>query len=133
MTFTLDNPANGPTPPGPFSQVARVEIGDTTLLFVAGQVAVDEERQLIGPGDISAQSHAIMQNIREILKAHGATYADVINLRTFMTDLDQRAEAAAVRMEYVSEPYPTSTTVEVSKLFVPGALLEVEALAVTRS
>jgi enamine deaminase RidA (YjgF/YER057c/UK114 family) len=126
----FDNPATVPAPAGGYSHVARVELGDRTLLQLSGQVAIDADRKIVGDG-MAAQADFIMDNITAILAAHGASLADVVNIRTFVTDMGQLPEYGKVRAARFTGTPPTITTVEVSRLFVPGALLEVEVLAIT--
>ncbi|MCO5971485.1 MULTISPECIES: RidA family protein [Actinoallomurus] len=128
---TFDNPATVPAPPaGRYSHVARIELGDRTMLVLSGQVAIDAEGRLVGENDMRAQSAFVLDTIEKILAAHGATLGDVVNIRTFLTDLDRIGEYAEVRGPRFGGAPPTSTTVEVSRLFVPGALLEVEVTAI---
>ena len=128
----FDNPAGAPAPPpGRYSHLARVDLGNKTLLLLSGQIAVDESGSLVGKGDMTAQANYIFDQIETMLAAHGATFADVVNVRTYLTDMDQIAEyGAARRPRFSKDAMPTSTTVEVSRLFVDGALLEVEVTAV---
>ena len=126
----FDNPATVPTPAGGYSHVARVELGNRTLLQLSGQVAIDADRKIVGD-DMTAQADFIMDNITAILAAHGASLADVVNIRTFLTDMDQLPRFGKVRAARFTGTPPTITTVEVSRLWVPGALLEVEVLAIT--
>jgi 2-iminobutanoate/2-iminopropanoate deaminase len=126
----FDNPATVPAPAGGYSHVARVELGDRTLLQLSGQVAIDADRKIVGQ-DMAAQADFIMDNITAILAAHGASLADVVNIRTFVTDIGQLPEYGKVRAARFTGTPPTITTVEVSRLWVPGALLEVEVLAIT--
>ena len=79
----FDNPATVPAPAGGYSHVARVELGDRTLLQLSGQVAIDADRKIVGGNDMAAQAEFIMDNITAILAAHGASLADVVNIRTF--------------------------------------------------
>jgi enamine deaminase RidA (YjgF/YER057c/UK114 family) len=132
MTTIFDNPAGVPAPPpGRYSHVARVDLGGRVLLQLSGQIAVDDDGGVIGPGDMAAQATAVMDRIGMILSAHGATYDHVVNIRSYLTDMDQLAEYGAVRRKYLTDTaLPTSTTVEVSRLFIPGLLLEVEVTAV---
>jgi len=127
--ITFDNPRTVPAPGGPYSHVATIPAGDSTLLFVAGQVAVDDTGALVGEGDMGEQTRVVMEILGGILAAHGASFDDVVNIRSFVTDMDRLAEVAEVRRRYLSEPWPTSTSVEVSRLFLPGALIEVEVVA----
>lgn len=134
MRLTLDNPPTVSAPFGDrFAHVARVDLGDGALLMLAGQVAVDDEGEIVAPGDVVAQSERIFELIGGILKAHGASFADVVHLRTFMTNLDDLPGYGRVRRPLFGAPAPASTTVEVSRLFLPGAVLEVEVTAITRT
>ncbi|PBC64185.1 hypothetical protein BKI49_10915 [Streptomyces sp. Tue6028] len=123
MQITLDNPASAPQPANSFySQVARVELpGGGVLLYVSGQVAD-------GP-DLATQSRGVFEALDALLKAHGATLADVINIRTYLTDIDGIGEYGAVRREFLTGTAPTSMTFEASRLFEPDALVEVEVVA----
>lgn len=132
MRITFDNPTTVPAPAGVYSHAARVDDGGT-LLFLSGQIAVDEAGELVGEDDMTAQSHHVLSTIRRILDAHGASFSDIVQIRTFLTDMDRLAEYGAVRRHYHGEQHPTSTTVEVSRLFHPGALLEVEVVATVGS
>jgi 2-iminobutanoate/2-iminopropanoate deaminase len=125
----FDNPTTVPAPFGQYSHVARVELGDRIFLQLSGQVAIDADGKVIG-NDVAAQAEYIMDRITAILAAHGATLADVVNVRTYLTDMSQLPQYGKVRAARFQTP-PTITTVEVSRLFVPRALLEVEVLAIT--
>ena len=114
----FDNPATVPAPFGQYSHVARIELGDRTLLQLSGQVAIDADGKVVG-NDMASQAEYIMDRIAAILAAHGAA----------LTDMDQLPAYGKVRAARFSGTPPTITTVEVSRLFIPGALLEVEVLA----
>ena len=123
MRITLDNPASAPQPANAYySQVARVELpGGGALLYFSGQVADGV--------DLATQSRGVFETIAALLHAHGATLADVINIRTYLTDIDRLGEYGAVRREFLTGTVPTSMTFEVSRLFAPDALVEVEVVA----
>ncbi|WP_163511667.1 RidA family protein [Fodinicola acaciae] len=127
MTLTLDNPTTVPAPAGPYAHVARIDLGDRALLVLSGQIAADENGEV--HGDIVAQSERIFELVRGILEAHGSSFEQVAHIRTFMTDLDDLPGYGTVRRRLFPHA-PASTTVEVSRLFKPGALLEVEVTAV---
>jgi 2-iminobutanoate/2-iminopropanoate deaminase len=126
---TIDNPAGAAQPAGPYSQVARIDFGTGSLIFLSGQVALDENNDPAFPGDVEAQAESIFQTIADLLGAHGATLADIVNVRTFLTDMGQRAGYSKVRSRYLTGTPPTSTTVEVSRLFKDGAVIEIEVVA----
>ena len=102
------------------------------LLFVSGVVPVDEAGRLVGGDDVVAQARQVFANMRAVLAAGGATFADVVKVSVFLTDVDDRARINAVRQEVFGETRPASTLVEISALAIPGAKIEVEAVAVTR-
>lgn len=132
MRKIVDNPAGVPAPPpGRYSHVVRLEVGDSTILLLSGQCAVDDNLDVVAPNDMRGQSERIFEIIGTILRAHGATFADIVNIRTYLTDMDRRAEYGEVRRGYLpADQLPTSTTVEVSALFLPAAVIEVEVMAV---
>ncbi|WP_433139772.1 NAD(P)-binding domain-containing protein [Actinomadura nitritigenes] len=128
MRVTLGDPATVPPPPNPFySHAAHVTAGP--MLYVSGQIALTEDGKVDAPGDMARQSEVIFSLLERILAAYGAGFADVANVRTFVTDLGRVAEYGAVRRRFFPGAAPTSTTVEVARLFHPDALLEVEVVA----
>jgi enamine deaminase RidA (YjgF/YER057c/UK114 family) len=138
MNLTLDNPQAVGAPFGDrFAHVARLDLDGGALLMLAGQVAVDDAGEVVAPGDAAAQAERTFEIIRGILAAHGATFADVMHIRTFMTNLEDLPAYAAVRRRlFPADPAahpPASTTVEVNRLFLPGAVLEIEVTAAVRS
>jgi enamine deaminase RidA (YjgF/YER057c/UK114 family) len=114
-----------------YSHVAQVTRG--RLILISGQVAQDANGNLVGAGDMAAQTRQVFENLKTALAASGATYKDVVKLTSFIVDISKNIEAyREVRQEYlrgIAEP-PTSTTVGVPALVRGDYLLEVEALAV---
>ena len=100
------------------------------LLFVSGIVPVDENRDLVGGDDVVAQARAVFANMRDVLAAAGCTFADVVKITVFLTDIADRPHVNPVRQEVFGETRPASTLVEVPALVIPGARIEVEAIAV---
>ncbi|WP_089324806.1 NAD(P)-binding domain-containing protein [Actinomadura meyerae] len=128
MRVTLGNPDTVPAPPNPaYSHTAYVTQGP--MLYVSGQIAMDEDGKVDAPGDMTRQCEVIFSLLGRILAAHGAGFDDVVNIRTYLTDMDLRAEYAAVRHRHFTGTPPTSTTVEVPRLFHPDALIEIEIVA----
>jgi reactive intermediate/imine deaminase len=104
-----------------------VRAGD--LLFVSGFVPVDGEGHLVGGDDVVAQTRQVLSNLGAALAAAGATFADVVKVTVYLTDIADRARINPVRQEIFGETRPASTLIEVSALAVPGAKLEIEAVA----
>ena len=99
------------------------------LVFVSGCIAVDGEGRLVGEGDVVAQTRQVFENIEAILAAAGASIHDVVKVTIFLTDIGDRAAVNEVRREVFGNTRPASTLVEVSKLVLDGARVEIEALA----
>jgi len=113
-----------------FSQGWRVD-DPSTLLFVSGQVAVDEQGQLVAAGDLEGQARATFENVGRVLEQAGMTFANVVQLGVYLTDIADLRTFARVRDEFVdtAEP-PASTAVGVTGLAMPGMMIEVNAIAV---
>jgi 2-iminobutanoate/2-iminopropanoate deaminase len=99
------------------------------LLFVSGLVAVDGAGNLVGGEDVVAQTVQVFENMRHILAAAGCGFEDVVKLTIFLTDVDDRPKINPVRQEVFGSTRPASTLVEVPRLAVDGAKVEVEAVA----
>jgi 2-iminobutanoate/2-iminopropanoate deaminase len=105
-----------------------VRAGD--MLFVSGIVPVDADGELVGGDDVAAQARAVFDSMRKVLATAGASPGDVVKVTVFLTDVDDRPKINPVRQEFFGEARPASTLVEISRLAIPGARIEVEAVAV---
>lgn len=101
------------------------------LLFVSGCVPVDERGQLVGSGDVVMQARQVFANVGKVLAAAGARFADIVKVTVYLLNIDDRALINPVRQGVFGRARPASTLIEVSRLAVPGALLEIDAVAVT--
>jgi 2-iminobutanoate/2-iminopropanoate deaminase len=119
----------------PFSQGWRVE--PTGMVFVGGQLALDENGEVLAPGDIEAQTEIVFENITKVLREGGATWRDVVKINTFYVFDGDPSEArdfwakmTKVRMRYLPDEGPCGTGVRVVGLMYDGLLIEVEVIAV---
>lgn len=122
------NPEGLATPFGPFVQLTVSPPG--RLVHVSGQIATDESGEIVGVGDLAAQTRQVMENMKLALAAAGASFKDVVKITNYVTDADQYPSVAPIREEYLSKPYPASTLIEVKRLIFPELLIEIEAVAV---
>jgi reactive intermediate/imine deaminase len=112
----------------PLSHYAdAVVAGDT--LHVSGIVPVDADGELVGGDDVVAQARQVFGIMHRVLAAGGAAPADVVKVTVYLIDIDDRPLINPVRQEFFGTARPASTLVEVSRLAVPGARLEIEAVA----
>ncbi len=99
------------------------------LLFVSGIVSVDASGALHGGDDVAAQARRIFEIMDAVLADAGCTFADVVRVTVYLTDVDDRTRINPVRQEVFGETLPASTLIEVSRLAVPGAKVEIECVA----
>jgi enamine deaminase RidA (YjgF/YER057c/UK114 family) len=120
-------PGDGLHPlPWPYSHGWKVG----NLLFIAGQVALDEELRLIGPGDAEEQARQVWRNIQAVCEKAGGKVTDVVRVSTYLADVaDVEAVHRARREFFPDGDYPVATMLQVAKLGLPGLLLETEAIA----
>jgi reactive intermediate/imine deaminase len=116
------------SPPFGYSHVVDSPV--ERIVYISGQVPLDGDGQLVGEGDFEAQTRQVFENLTRALEAAGASWTDVVKLNFFLTDVTQITSVRAVRDEFVdTEHPPASTLVQVSGLFRPEVMIEVEAVA----
>jgi 2-iminobutanoate/2-iminopropanoate deaminase len=102
------------------------------ILFVAGQVALDEKGELVGRGDAAAQARQVLLNMKEIIEGAGGSMADVARTTVYLTDLDDRGPVGNVRAEFFPAPAPANTLLVVASLANPEFLVEIDAIVPLR-
>jgi enamine deaminase RidA (YjgF/YER057c/UK114 family) len=124
------NPKTMAKPPG-YTYVVEAT-GPNRLIFIAGQLGLDMDNQLVGAaGDFRAQAFKAFQNLQFALEAAGASFKDVVKINNYLVDMSHIGIFREVRDEFVNTANPpASTTVAISQLARPGALFEIEAIAI---
>jgi enamine deaminase RidA (YjgF/YER057c/UK114 family) len=117
--------------PTGYTHVVEV-IGPGKIVYIAGQVAADKDGKVVGERDMKAQAEQVFRNLEAALKAAGATFADVVKMNTYMTDLSQVAAYREVRARYLADAPPASTLVQVVALANPAYMIEVEVVAAVK-
>jgi enamine deaminase RidA (YjgF/YER057c/UK114 family) len=129
-SITRINPPELGTPPG-YSQI--VEVSANRIIFIAGQTALDRDGKLVGKNDFAAQAAQVFSNLAVALQASGCAAANLVKLTVFLTDMDNLGRYREARNRFfalVTPPAaPAVTLVEVSKLYGPDFLIEIEAIA----
>lgn len=124
------NPPELGTPPG-YSQIVEVSAG--RIIFIAGQTALDRDGNVIGPGNFAAQATQVFDNLSTALNAVGCTPANLVKLTVFLTDMGNLTTYREARNRFFAKVTPPAapavTLVEVSKLYGPQFLIEIEAIA----
>ncbi|MFT2014253.1 RidA family protein [Streptomyces sp. 796.1] len=115
----------------PGNGYSHVVLGTGTFVAISGQIPLDEDGQLVGPGDAEAQAKQVFENLNRCLAVAGATFSDVVKLTFYVTDVAHLPAVRIARDAYIDvEHPPASSAVQVAALFRPDLLLEVEAFAV---
>jgi 2-iminobutanoate/2-iminopropanoate deaminase len=109
---------------GPYSQAIRAN----GLVFVSGQVAIDPATQQVIGGDVTAQTHRVLQNLSGILKASGTSLEKVVRTTVFLKNMSEFAAMNAVYGSYFTSAPPARSTVEVARL-PKDVLVEIDVIA----
>ena len=114
-----------------YSQVAAVTGGK--IVFISGQIALDKSGNVVGKDDFLAQVQQVFENLKAAVEAAGGDFNDVIKLNSYFLDFSHLQEFREVRDKYINvKNPPASTAVQVSRLFRPEFLVEIEAVAVVK-
>jgi len=112
-----------------YSRAVRVD----KMVFVTGTTATDINGEIVGIGDAYAQTVQALRNIENALNKAGATLADVVRTRIFVTQIETWQEIGRAHREFFGDVRPATTMVEVSRLIVPEMLVEIEVDAIIGS
>lgn len=104
-----------------------VRFGNT--LWISGMLPTNAEGNIVGKGNVAAQTEQALLNMKAILETAGLGFEDVVKITIFLVDINHRSEIGAVRRKYFGDKLPASTLVEISRLANPDALIEIEAMA----
>ena len=100
------------------------------FVFVAGQTATDEQGKIMGKGDMAAQADRAYENVIRVLRAAGAAVTDIVKVTTYVTDMEAFNHTGEARKKHFGKHFPANTVVQIGGLFMPDAMIEVEAIAV---
>ncbi|MGO9893078.1 MAG: RidA family protein [Bryobacteraceae bacterium] len=114
-----------PAPRGPYSPAVRA--GD--YIFVSGQIPLDPITNQTRLGDVASETRQVLENIRLNLEGCGATLRDVVKTTVFLTNVQDFAAMNAAYAEVFGDSKPARSTVGVAALPLPGAKVEIEAIA----
>jgi len=124
------NPPALSAPKG-YSHAAVVDLGNSRMIIISGQVALDSLGRLVGNGDVAKQTEQVFLNIQNIVSSFGGTMDHIAKLGIYMLDVSQIQAMRDVRNKFINVDHPpASTLVQVNKLFRDDLLIEVEATAI---
>ena len=115
-----------PDPYAPYLLSQAIQVGQ--LVFVSGQAGVADDGRIADGFD--AQAEQAFRNLERALKAAGSSLRQLAKVTIFLTSMENFSKIVALRRKWFSAPYPADTIVEVSALYTPEAMIEIEAIAV---
>ena len=133
MSKTYLNPPGSPTPK---SYHHVISTGPGKLIFLSGQVAFDSKRNIVGQGDVAAQTRQAMRNLKSAVETGGGQVSDIVQITTHVVNYDptQLEEITGTIAEFFKpECLPTNTLVGVNSLSTEGLLIEIGGIAVTET
>lgn len=121
------NPSEIWAPFGAFSMM--VLQGEGQVVHLKGQVSLDKSGSVVGPCEMRAQVRQVLTNIETVLGTIGGRMSDIVSLTHLTTDIQSFMQTGDIRSEFFSDPFPTTTTVEVAALYHPDLVIEITASA----
>jgi 2-iminobutanoate/2-iminopropanoate deaminase len=121
--------AVNPSALGPLTAPYSQGIAAGNMVFVAGQVGVDEEHAVVSPGDAGAQTTVAIERIEHVLREAGASLDDVVSATVFLADLGQYGEFNRAWAEKFGDHRPARATVH-AELLLDGSVVEIQVIAV---
>lgn len=122
----VSQPTGVAKPGGHYSHGVIVEASRT--LYLAGQVPLDENGNLVAKGDVGAQARQALENLRRVVEAAGGNIADIAKTTVFVTSIDHRGPVGQARKEFFGDDPPANTFLVISSLADPDFLVEIEAI-----
>ncbi|MSP91285.1 MAG: RidA family protein [Myxococcales bacterium] len=126
MKTAIQSPT-APAAIGPYSQAIAATAG--RFLFLSGQIPLDPATGAVVEGDVQAQAHQVMRNLRAVLEAAGGSLDNLVKTTVFLRDLNDFAAVNGVYASYLTPPFPARATVEVKRL-PRDVAVEIDGIAV---
>ena len=126
------NPDNAAEIMGSYSHGISVSFGDSNMIFVTGQIAMDKNGFAVAPGDIEVQTKYVFEAIQNILNSDGASLDDVVKAVIYVRNIEDFSKISPIRNNYFAKSKPASTLVEISATVKEGCDIEIEVIAIKK-
>ncbi|MDX0007104.1 RidA family protein (plasmid) [Sinorhizobium meliloti] len=127
----LEQVVTKPDPYAPFLLSQAIKANG--FVFVSGQAAIGDNGEIVGEGDFDRQAEQAFGNLDRALKAAGSGLDKVVKVTIFLRSMENFAKVVELRRKWFSAPYPADSIIEVSSLYSPKAMIEIEAIALDGS
>lgn len=126
------NPKNAAEIMGAYSHGLSVDVGDSEMIFVTGQIAMDKNGNAVAPDNIEEQAEFVFESIQNILHEAGLSLDDVVKAVIYVTRMSDFAKISPIRNKYFAQAKPVSTLVEINKTVKDGCDIEIDVIAIRK-
>lgn len=125
----LEQVITKPDPYAPFLLSQAIKANG--FVFVSGQAAIGDDGEIVGEDDFDRQAEQAFRNLDRVLTAAGSSLSSVVKVTIFLRSMENFGKIVELRRKWFSAPYPADSIIEVSSLYSPKAMIEIEAIALT--
>ncbi|KOF13552.1 endoribonuclease L-PSP [Ensifer adhaerens] len=123
----LEQVITKPDPYAPFLLSQAIKANG--FVFVSGQAAIGDNGEIVGEDDFDRQAERAFRNLDRALTAAGSGLSKVVKVTIFLRSMENFGKIVELRRKWFSAPYPADSIIEVSSLYSPKAMIEIEAIA----
>lgn len=117
---------------GAYSHGLKVDVGNSEMIFVTGQIAMDKDGDAVAPDDIAKQTEFVFENIQKVLAEADSTLADVVKVVVYVTNMADFKIISPIRNKYLADSKPVSTLIEINKTVKEGCNIEIDVIAIKK-
>jgi reactive intermediate/imine deaminase len=126
------NPKNSAEIMGAYSHGLKVDVGNSEMIFVTGQIAMDKDGNAVAPDDIEKQTEFVFESIQNILTEANSSLDDVVKVVIYVTRMGDFSKISPIRNKYLANSKPVSTLIEINKTVKEGCDIEIDVIAIKK-
>ena len=126
------NPKNSAEIMGAYSHGLKVDVGNSEMIFVTGQIAMDKDGDAVAPDDIEKQTEFVFESIQKILDEANSSLDDVVKVVIYVTRMGDFSKISPIRNKYLANSKPVSTLIEINKTVNEGCDIEIDVIAIKK-
>ena len=126
------NPKDSSEIMGAYSHGLKVDVGDSEMIFVTGQIAMDKDGKAVAPKDIEKQTEFVFESLQKILNGANSSLDDVVKVVIYVTRMGDFSKISPIRNKYLAHSKPVSTLIEINKTVKEGCDIEIDVIAIKK-
>lgn len=115
-----------------YSHGLKVDIWDSEMIFLTGQIAMDKNWNAIAPDNIEKQTEYVFESIKKILFEANSTLDDIVKVVIYVTNINDFSKISPIRNKYLADSKPVSTLIEINKTVKEGCNIEIDVIAIKK-